>query len=312
MSQDVLPRDLIELQLAQIDLLVAMYPDEGAISMNEASSAALDALRRTWDDIDPELIIPNVPSSVSVLLTLDVVSAAEDKPAVQNKTFQLEITFPFTYHHTGEEKYLDDTEPPRPKIRLVQPSWMNKAETAALMANIPKDSDSDDLFATIEKIQDITSSHVRLLSSTSTVTENEDNTAGKEDVPITRVWFYFPSISTRSKRDDIVNHAPSYQLTGFLLSGKPGILCLEGASDRVDAYMRFIKTESWGDIPAHQKKVSERFREVGVVREFPGMEEITDILGDRRGERANRGDMKALEAWLVERGLGEAFTKVLI
>ena len=42
------------------------------------------------------------------------------------------------------------------------------------------------------------------------------------------------------------------------------------------------------------------------------MEEITESLGERRGERANRGDMKALEAWLGNKGLGEAFAKVIM
>ena len=141
-----------------------------------------------------------------------------------------------------------------------------------------------------------------------------------------RAWFYFPSISTRAKRDDLVAHAPVYGLTGFLLAGKPGVLCVEGAPARVDRYMRFIRTESWGDIPAHHKKVSERYREAigaGVRgngggggnggRAFADMREITDELAAfRRGERANRNDMKALEAWLAERGLGDAFAKVLI
>lgn len=76
--------------------------------------------------------------------------------------------------------------------------------------------------------------------------------------------------------------------------------------------MKFIKTESWGDIPAHHKKVSERYREKIEERVFADMTETTDLVGERRGQRANRGDMKAVEEWLVERGLGEAFAKVLM
>lgn len=110
----------------------------------------------------------------------------------------------------------------------------------------------------------------------------------------------------------MVNLAPGYALTGFVLAGKPGVLCLEGASPDIDSYMSFIKTHSWGDIPSYQKKVSERFRETeGVQRVFSGMEEITDSLGERGGQRANRGDMQALEAWLGSRGLQEAFEKVI-
>ena len=98
------------------------------------------------------------------------------------------------------------------------------------------------------------------------------------------------------------------------MAGKPGILCLEGGSIAIDDFMKFIKTDSWGDIPSQHKKVSERYRQTDadLVRVFDGMEEITETVGERRGERANRSDMKALELWLVERGLGVAFGNVFM
>ena len=296
MSQNALPRDLIELQLAQIDLLMAMYPGEGAVSMDEATSESLDNLR-TWQNGTPEATSPNTGSSISLFLTLDL----GIEGGIPERILKIEILVPFA---DDEDTRRDLDEPPRPKVRLVQPSWMTRAETTALIAKLPE---NDDLIQSIEHIKEVANSSISSMPKTPAEVEND-----KEDAEmIVRVWFYFPSISTRSKRDDIVNYASAYSLTGFLLSGKPGVLCLEGTSDKVDAYMKFIKTESWGDIPAYQKKVSERFREPGVARAFIDMREITDTLGERRGERANRGDMKLLEAWLVERGLGSAFMKVL-
>ena len=314
----LLPNDLIELQLAQIDLLMAMYPNEGAITIDEASSTTLNILRESLNSDGTTgrgllTLSPNAAVSLRLILEVDILHSDNN---INTKTLQLDVAVPFTYHNDNAEAPEPTEEPPRPTIRLLQPPWMNKAEAAALMAHIPQDDDNDDLFLTIENIKDAVTSHLSSLQlkSEADPTGTDDSTEDQQpnaNQPITRVWFYFPSISTRSKRDDIVNYAPTYRLTGFLLSGKPGVLCLEGASDRVDAYMKFIKTESWGDIPSYQKKVSERFREVGVPRVFADMQEITDDLGERRGERANRGDMKALEAWLVERGLGEALMKVL-
>lgn len=168
--------------------------------------------------------------------------------------------------------------------------------------------DDEDLIGLIEYIKEAAAQHL-VDSSKALETPHPSSTdAG----PQVRVWFYFPSISTRSKRDDFIKYAPLYGLTGFLYAGKPGLLCVEGGSQSIDDYMKFIKTESWGDIPAHHKKVSERHRERFEKRIFPDMTEITDTVGERRGQRANRGDMKAMEEWLVERGLGDAFTKVLM
>jgi hypothetical protein len=181
---------------------------------------------------------------------------------------------------------------------------MSKAEVARLAPSIPQ----GDALEAFEYIQAEVSHFLEEKQSQSQSATSEESSKG----PLVRVWFYFPSLSTRKKRDDMVKLAPAYTLTGFVLAGKPGVLCLEGSSTDIDAYMSFIKTHSWGDIPSHQKKVSERFRQTeGVQRVFSGMEEITDSLGERGGQRANRGDMQALEAWLGTKGLHEAFENVI-
>ncbi|KAG9193509.1 hypothetical protein G6011_03544 [Alternaria panax] len=289
----ILPPDLVELQIGQVDLLLAMYPDE--ITFDENSRGILDILRDT-DDARSKVAVKLTPS-ISLILDLPIAMAEEDAPI--SRTLRLDIGVPFGY--SGK---LPPAEPPSVKVRVQQPNWMSKAATSQLTAEIPED---EDLLGTIEFIREAAAEHLAEMKKEMTV-----DTATADAGPLVRVWFYFPSISTRSKRDDFIKYAPSYQLTGFLYAGKPGLLCVEGGSQSIDDYMKFIKTESWGDIPAHHKKVSERHREKCEKRVFPDMTEITDTVGERRGQRANRGDMKAIEEWLVERGLGDAFTKVLM
>lgn len=289
----LLPRELLEVQLAQIDLLMAMYPAEESITISDTSSATLEILRRTIEaDSDTETL--SLPFQIDLVLQLDI----ETPESTVSRTIQLSVSFPL---HSTHDVPVD---PPPARLRLHQPSWLNKSDTASIASQIPED---EDLLAAIEATTDAVSAHISQSQEEKAASPSQPTA----DTALSRVWFYFPSISTRSKRDDLVNHAPTYGLTGFLLAGKPGILCLEGGSQAVDDFMKFIKTESWGDIPAHHKKVSERYRQNITERAFSGMEEITDQL-ERRGERANRNDMKALEAWLGERGLQEAFAKVLI
>lgn len=288
----LLPPELLEAQIGQVELLLAMYPGEGCVEMSDIGTTTLDALREAI----AEGSLPDATPRVEELdLVLDIEVAPEPEQSPRN--VQLSITVPLYYG--GDVP----AEPPPAKVRLQQPSWMTKASVVALMNDLPEE---EDLFATIENISAAVSVYL------SQPPEDATSTPHSQAEALTRVWFYFPSISTRAKRDDLVNHAPGYGLTGFLLAGKPGILCLEGGSQAVDDYMKFIKTESWGDIPAHHKKVSERYRQQGIeARAFGDMQEITGEL-ERRGERANRNDMRALEAWLSERGLQEAFAKVLI
>ncbi|KAF6806419.1 hypothetical protein CSOJ01_08839 [Colletotrichum sojae] len=293
-SWHLLPPDLIEHQLSQIDLLTAMYPSEDEVTLNSGSESLLERMRALVNGGGAEMPVASAPE-VGLVLRLSIPEGG--------KELHLDITVPFS---RPSEKEAQD-EAPRIRIRARQPAWMTRTASTSLNASIPE----DDLFSAVDFLRDAASQH---LQSSPTPSSSELTQENAEEGPLVRVWFYFPSISTRSKRDDFVTHAPSYRLTGFLYAGKPGLLCVEGVSEKIDAYMRFIKTESWGDIPAHHKKVSERHRETeGVVRVFGEMSEVTDSVGgERRGQRANRGDMKAVEAWLVERGLGDAFAKVLM
>ncbi|KAM3446245.1 hypothetical protein MY3296_009844 [Beauveria thailandica] len=297
-SNSILPLELLEAQLGQIDLLMAMYPAPGSVVLSDSDKAALERLR---DAVAENSLSNTLPGFQDVSLLLGLELSPQDN-ADLSRTIQLRITIPLCF----QQDVTDEAPPAR--IRLQQPSWMSKAEVSNLTAELPQE---DDLFATIDNIAAAATSHFSQAQAQDAAAAAA-SPPSREPEPLTRVWFYFPSISTRSKRDDLVRHAPAHGLTGFLLAGKPGILCVEGGSQAVDDYMRYIKTESWGDIPAHHKKVSERYRQTGLAaRAFAGMCEITGEL-ERRGERANRNDMRALEAWLGERGLGDAFAKVLI
>lgn len=284
----LLPADIMESQLSTVDFLTAMFPSPGELDIPESTTQCIEKLR-DWCE-DPTSKPSGIPSSLLLAVCLPIADG--------EKKIQVNISIPLQC----EDPAID--QPPSINYSLRQPEWMSKAEVAGLVAAMPQ----DDLFGAFENIQE---EALRFLEIQQQALTSETETITNKSGPIVRVWFYFPSLSTREKRDDMVNNAPGYSLTGFVLAGKPGVLCLEGASVDVDAYMSFIKTHSWGDIPSHQKKVSERFRETEVQRVFSRMEEITDSLGERGGKRANRGDMQALEAWLHDKGLQEAFDNVI-
>jgi hypothetical protein len=295
MAGDVLytlSSDVLESQLSTIDLIMAMFPSPGELEISTYSVKCISDMQQ-WCT-EPKKGSIAIPTDISFALHLSIDDGSH--------SVQINVSVPL------QSTELDSLEPPPLKYSLRQPSWMSKAEVTELTTSMPQ----DDIFSALEYIREeaIRFVKVDLINASNNVEDNG---------PIIRVWFYFPSLSTRDKRDDLVNHAPGYRLTGFVLAGKPGVLCLEGLSTDIDAYMKFIKTNSWGDIPSYQKKVSERYREEGVPsdpggsikRVFEGMVEITDTLGERGGQRANRGDMKALELWLKEKGLGDAFEKVI-
>jgi hypothetical protein len=297
-GRNALPKDLMAMQLGQIDLLTAMYAHDDAVHIDPPTLDLIETLR-AWCEYD-HVFLNKIQPSLNILLDLDL-AGSESVQGDEPRPLQLSLTVPL---HSDRNP---DVDVPAIKARVQQPPWMSKIQVARLNLSILPD---EDVLTVIESVKLAAWAY----SAQPDRSLTEANTLFDKDAPLVRAWFYFPSISTRAKRDDLVNFAPTYGLSGFLMAGKPGILCLEGGSIAIDDFMKFIKTDSWGDIPSQHKKVSERYRQTdaNLSRVFDGMEEITETVGERRGERANRSDMKALEAWLVERGLGLAFGNVFM
>lgn len=285
MAADTLPLDVLEGQLDTFELLNAMYPDTSEERPNDDSQAIVASLRQWLENKKPSLDMPKLPDSLSLIVVLDIV---DEDSAIAHQSLTVNVTLPLRkLREEGKAATVEPGEFPLYKIRVSKPDWLTKGEAALLTQDMPQ----DDIVSALESI----TNRAREASLATALQHNTTTTTTASLAsPLIRVWFYFPSISTRSKRDDLIHHGPTYHLTGFLLAGKPGILCLEGTASDIDAYMRFIKTESWGDIPSGHKKVSEKWREEGedVKRCFEGMEEITEGYGiERRGMRGNRGDM---------------------
>jgi hypothetical protein len=280
-STHPLPPDLLESQISTLDLLLAMFPDPSESDITPSDLSLITNIR----DNGIESLTSPLPSEIHLSLHVSLDAT---------HSIQVNITAPLQTSET------EPTEPPPIAFSLRQPDWMDKASVAALSSSLPPD-----IFSALDFLRDQGTSLIPTLPTT----ETKPTSTG----PLVRVWFYFPSLSTREKRQHMVDWAPSYSLTGFVLAGKPGLLCLEGSASSIDAYMNEIKTVSWGDIPSYQKKVSERYREVEVgERAFGEMSEITDAVGERHGARQNRGDMAKIEAWLKGKGLGEMFESVIL
>lgn len=283
-------REDVASRLDHIELLRAMYPSEEEMHIDQETEAMLSDARN-WCE-DEAVQQPRMPAWVSLSLSMHISTAS----ALTTRVLLFNIELPL-----APVEPVVTGIPVEGRVR-VNADWLTRAQAARLQEDMPE----DDIPSAIEHVRERAIEYLATMQQARTIAVASDK---KE--PEVRAWFYFPSISTREKRDDLVNHAPSYNLTGFLLAGKPGILCLEGEAQKIDDFMKFIKTESWGNIPSGHKKVSEVLRETCKERSFTGMEEITDQL-EKRGERSNRSDMKALERWLGERGLGETFAKVLM
>lgn len=63
-----------------------------------------------------------------------------------------------------------------------------------------------------------------------------------------RLWVYSHHIYSKNKRHDIIKLSKDYNLRGFMLSGKPGIMCFEGTQTNTQKCWREIKSWLWQKI----------------------------------------------------------------
>lgn len=296
-NPEPLPLPQLEQQLLALDLLHSMFSLPGEIEQTTSDRESILRLREYVEGHLPPSPSPKLPTSLEFDLNVAV-----DPEHVLQLHIQLPLSRPRTHkpEHNG-----DHDEPPSPVVVFRCPAWMNRKAHSELVKRIPSGSPD----AVLEAVDFIKQECAHYLAARLTSSSFEPVA---QDRDLVRVWFYLQSLSTRAKRDDMVNWATGYKLTGFVLAGKPGILCLEGSPKDIDAYMSDIKTKSWSDVPSHQKKVSERYREEGpeVRRVFHTMREVTGEVS-KGGHRGNRGEMGEVRSLFEEVGLGDVFAEVL-
>ncbi|GAA6046637.1 hypothetical protein JCM3770_003090 [Rhodotorula araucariae] len=341
----LLPVDKLALQLETLELAQSLFPLDGELALDEASQAALPSLRQ-WANAGKDGDTSTVAADelqFAVRLSLE----QPDDPS-SPYPLVLDVHLPLTPSVDVAHTLPDGTS--AAVIHLQQPPWLSRTAHDALAASLPSSnpsaycSNADLLLETIDYIRNETFSLLPPPIAVDPVSQagggrRRRTAPRKEDEPEFRVWLWFPSLSTREKREDIVNWAPDYDITGFVLAGKPAIMCLEGTESNVQAYLADIKANSWADIPSFQKKVSERYRtpllppppppsqqpqspcqaegqapaspaDPTAHRIFTSMSEITSLIA-RTGGRSNRGEMGDVRDFLATKGLNEAFGAVI-
>jgi hypothetical protein len=332
-------------QLSFFEMIDAVYYLPGELTRSTEDQAAIGALKTYLErrGSDSGHCEGKPPQSITTSLRIIHPDGEQDKPL----ELSIETHLYRDIASTSEDSDIGGDKAPLPTLRLRHPEWLNRAAFAQLLDEcasvllIPDEQETtnaiDHVAQAVEFLQQILPSYANEMPKQSI---RESASSGEHRGPseypyVLRVWYRLPSLSTKSKRAELVSYAaePTRDgrppLTGFVLAGKPGIICLESslipvlssmsltpprapettiqaASAQIDTYWKRIKTESWSDIPPAHKKVSERLRETCVLRAFgnassadgfgiigrKGMVEITGMLRDQsaQGMRGHRGN----------------------
>jgi hypothetical protein len=186
--------EYLQEQLDAVMILQSMYPLPSELVLDSTTS----------EFISKPTSIP--PRHLNLTLTI----TPEDDPT---HTLDIYISLPTSTASSSDKPNNSATITPK------QPSWLPRSSYSSLLDLIPQPNQSDTsidyILTTIEELK-----HQFLSLVPRSITPSEaESEVEEEGVSLQRVWFWFPSLSSREKRKDLVDYAPTFNLTGFVLAG---------------------------------------------------------------------------------------------
>ncbi|XP_062873312.1 RWD domain-containing protein 2B isoform X2 [Trichomycterus rosablanca] len=265
-----------EAQLAEIELLVSMFP---SVEELEVDQLALSELRAFVEgtSTDP----PSTRAEVCVKIRT----------------------------HTGVCVTLSCSYPPDypqmlPEITVSDLSRTRHAALVSGLRSYLSESCSGEacVLSAVNWLRDHTDEHA----------EREDDAPREEpetanDETFTRLWIYSHHIYNKSKRKNILDWAKELELSGFSMPGKPGIVCVEGRRRCCEEFWARVKVLTWQRIMIRHREdvpLDPTNQSAESLRRFQGFEEA---VFDPHGSRGNHMDLGQLFQFLSERGCAEIF-----
>ena len=133
----------------------------------------------------------------------------------------------------------------------------------------------------------------------------------KTDPYFSRRWIYSHHIYSKWKRADIQTHSKQFDLTGFLMPGKPGIIAIEGYRNNVEDFWHRVRRMTWKRIMMKEREDVELNESITVDKcwVFTGFGE--KYFEPRQGKgRGGHGDRGLLFQFLEEHGCAHIFSIV--
>lgn len=209
---------------AHYDTLIicqSIYPDPGELTFDPETAAMMDKYLESRERDGGELALDEEMTKelrrmralrLTVQLLID-----EDF----NKPLTLSVSLPLL---------VDDTTNGLAKLSVQSPAYLSRLDCDKIeqeLASVAEDADTNGFTAT-DNASYIMDAAQRLILLGSELCQKaadtlEEQSRKKEVVEdegeLQRVWFWFPSLSTREKRKDLVTYASRWGLTGFVLAG---------------------------------------------------------------------------------------------
>lgn len=252
---------MIELQLSEVDMLQSMFPGPREFVLHDPS--VLVDLR---DFAEGRTLL--LPPRIDLVINLDVgkgqlnvsITLPHEYPAVLPEIFVRSQTLNREAQHRLNQELLGYIKSLEKCDLAIGPAvtWLQEKGETFFSDNIEEEAPLN------------------------TETESE----GK-DTKFARLWIYSHHIYSKVKRKDILDLSREFDLSGFCLPGKPGIICVEGMSRNTDDWWQKVRSWNWQKILVKSREIVDvtKGQDIDKLRRFPTFEE----LGSENNIRVKNG-----------------------
>lgn len=198
--------------LDTLALFQSMFPLENELSIEPTSAAELPGLERLVEEMEEgraqDMDMCSAVDSLDFTLAVPIDEEGVDESCL------LDI-----------QLLLKGSKPHPPQIQVRQPAFLNRSQhhsvSTELSSYIQAESStsgwtsSDLLLGAVDVVREGASRVYR----EGQVEEVVDEAPVEELGELQRTWFWFPSLSSKEKRQDFVDYSHEFKLTGFVMAG---------------------------------------------------------------------------------------------
>ncbi|XP_050300012.1 RWD domain-containing protein 2A [Anthonomus grandis grandis] len=265
----------LQTQLEELESLQAMFYNPGEIKIEDIGM---------YHDIKDyvsgkmKLVPPCLDFTVNLL--------------IDDNKFEMCVSLGHEYPFVEPEVFVRNC-----RMNRVQHAELNK-KIGDYLKSLPKGEPC--IFTAISWLQDNAHSFIDLEKEG---TSTEINRSEQDD-ELVRYWIYSHHIYSKTKRKSITDLAHQLKVNGFIMPGKPGIICVEGGACDVNEWWQSVKSMNWKKIFC---KITESTKEDAQQDNFLKFKDFMEIVFESHGPKFNHMDMGEFSKYLEQKDLGYIF-----
>lgn len=271
-------KEMITLQLQEVEMLQSMFPNPGEFKIDNYGITA-DMYQFVEDKTT------KIPAQLDYQILLNI----------DSQKFEVSVNYPHEYPACEPDIYTRCE-----KLTRFQQNQLNTD-----LSNYVDTLDRGELCA-CSAIFWIQENALKYLDSKET--EPAPSPTPRSNTNATefgRYWIYSHHIYSKMKRREMLQLSSDYAVTGFMLPGRPGLICIEGAAQDCADWWFKVKSMPWKKIICRkQENVPTGGVAIDKLRKFVGFKEVAFQSQNLTSKHMNMGD---LYKFLDQHGCAYAF-----